>query len=200
MKKLSLILFLLSVSACSDEKPNNSYAYTATELTKHLTFKKIKDDLSNYAVGLVASTKKNIFAPTVKEERSGYYVIEFQTSDPHFMLQDVDKDPKAYDRNNAMNAAWESKFCSQELKSIIDKQNTAMIIEGVILDSKQKNVFLARQAIAKCDGSNATTSEIMNREIQNNLNTLANQETEINYQETVKATAKFLDDVEAARK
>ncbi len=176
--KLLVVVSILLICACSDEEPNKFEAHTNAKLAERADIMKlaeraenikINDDINNYVVGLVASTKNNIFDPTIIEDnRLGYYLIKFQTSDSNLMLKDVDKDPKAYDINNAMNSAWEAQFCTPQLKSIIKNHSSIIRIKGVIFDTKLKSM----QAIAICDGSNATTIEIMDKGIQNNLNTL----------------------------
>jgi len=167
--KSLFIFIILAVSACTESNENSN---EKVPILPDYSIE-IERNLNNYAANLSLSTEKNIFDPVVTKEGKGNYIIEFQTSDPNLMIQDADKDPQAYDRNNAMNYAWEIKFCSPELKSIISNYNITMI-KGYILDIKQKfsSKFLARQAIAWCNGSTAKTTELMDKEIQGNLNNL----------------------------
>lgn len=131
------------------------------------------NDLNKYATGLAASTENKIFDPVVTiSNKPNRYIIKFRTVDPHLKLKDVDKDPDAYHSNNAMNVAWEKRFCTPELKSIIRTYSISRV-RGEILDNELKDgQFSAFQAIAECNDSSATTIELMDKDTQDNLDSI----------------------------
>ena len=139
---LSLVLTLL-VTACSESSNNSSIPISNRT-------QDIRRDLAIFATNLVVSTKNNIFNPVV--EKSKYYQITFETLDPALM-----KEPSNNAlANNAANALWGAKFCTEELKALIIKHNLKRV-EGRIIKGK---MFLAA-----CDGSGDTSNELLEKDI-----------------------------------
>jgi len=154
-------LLIVMISACT-ESHEDTYEPVATK-----NINNIKEDLNKYATKLVASTNNNIFGFTVKEPSptNSDYLILFQTSDPNLMADktaDKDKNPVAYTQNIVKTAAWDAKFCTQELKSIMTKYEINYV-DGVLRDAKTQS----NQAISLCaNPSNPTVAENLNM-IQN---------------------------------
>lgn len=118
--------------------------------------KDLEDELNKFAIELSASAKNNIFNPTIQKKRYNSYVITFETSDTNLMK----KPSNNALANDAANAAWGAKFCTEELERIIIK-NSLNRVEGRILNSE---MFLA-----VCDDTGATSNEILLQDMQNNL-------------------------------
>jgi hypothetical protein len=129
--------------------------------------KPVIGELNKYANRLVASTKNNIFNPTVTPGESSY-IIKFHTTDPKLMAeQDADKNRKAYERNIIRTTAWGIKFCTPELKSMIDEFKLSHV-DGVLLDNKHKDM----QAMSTCRSDSAPTIEDNLESIQRSLERL----------------------------
>ena len=133
---------------------NASQATEATEAER--VVKELEDDLNDFAIELVGSTKKNIYNPNVKKKRNDHYIITFETSDPS-LLKKPSSNALA---NDAANALWGAKFCTEKLEQIIIK-NSLKRVEGRILN--------AEMFLAICDDTDATTNELLVKDMQDNL-------------------------------
>lgn len=109
-------------------------------------------ELNKYAATLALNTEKNIFDPVVIATDSNYYVIEFKTSNPDLIGEDG---PNAYKRNIVKTAAWNVKFCTPELKSIVINNSISMVT-GKLISSINK---AALGPISLCRASTSTVEE-----------------------------------------
>lgn len=103
--------------------------------------------LDDYGKKVAASAKAGVFKYEVSKQTMSKplmsYVMKFRTSDPGFRARtDAATNKEGYLANTSRRMVWESKFCTQELREIMQKSNVN-IVNGDLTDNAGQTQFLA---------------------------------------------------------
>ena len=138
---IAIGLFLLILIMSSSDKPEPdkvaSKAYSEPKLELQRTPRNINEELKAYSEKLVGNKEYGISNPQIIKTDKDIYVITFDITDPKLIADhtaDQDTNPSGFEHNMAITELWITRFCTSELKSIIN-DNNLLFVTGKLRNS-----------------------------------------------------------------
>jgi len=136
---IGLFLLILIMSSSDKPEPDNvaSKAFSEPEIELQRTPRNINEELKAYAEKLVGNRDYGIANPKIIKTNENTYVITFEVTDPKLIADDTadqDTNPSGFEHNMAITELWISRFCTSELKSIVN-DNNLLFVTGTLKNS-----------------------------------------------------------------
>lgn len=137
---LLLALIASSVSSCS------SSSHSTSSENKLHTAETFEEAIKMHSNSIVETSSGSITkaSPPEKTTESPTYIIYYTVTDPAMLTKSINpNDSVAYERNLAITNQWSEKFCSTQLKSVMEKFSVLMVSGLLVTPSGQKHSLSA---------------------------------------------------------